>query len=193
MSTGRDRFRAVLVGRLRVGRTAIRSGEVAHRNRYRSPRRVRPSLSSRSLSGFLNLRDFFRRSLPMLPRLIDERGGEELRRIELRDGEPVKPRFAATREAAQSGAVHVPICDVDAVRTALTEEKGRHNRECKCRAKEKQTKRRVGDSVASATPPFPRQIDRSDSRAVGARWASENRRTGARGFGDELAEERSLS
>ena len=38
---------------------------------------------------------FFRRSLPMLSSLIDERGSEEIRRIELRDREAVKPGFAA--------------------------------------------------------------------------------------------------
>jgi hypothetical protein len=42
----------------------------------------------------LDFLHFLRRSLPMLSGLINERGSEEFRQIELRDREAVKPTFA---------------------------------------------------------------------------------------------------
>jgi hypothetical protein len=62
------------------------------------------SIAARLRTGpslLLDLFHFIRRFLPVLPRLIDERGGKELRRIELGDREPVEPRLAPTTWRAE--------------------------------------------------------------------------------------------
>ena len=64
--------------------------------------------SRRPISGLCKVLNFIRRSLSVLPDLIHEWCGEQLRRIELAQGEAVKPRLAATRETAQPGAIDVP-------------------------------------------------------------------------------------
>lgn len=62
----------------------------------------------------------------MFPRLIDDCGGQQLRRIELAHGEALEPRVLTAREAVHLRAPGVPQLHVDAIRTALAEEEDSH-------------------------------------------------------------------
>jgi hypothetical protein len=62
----------------------------------------------------------------MLPRLVDHGGSQQLRWIEIADGESFQPRLVPARQAMKLCATDVPQLDVDTVGAALTEEKRRH-------------------------------------------------------------------
>lgn len=51
----------------------------------------------------------------MLAGLIDERRGEQFRRIKFAHGEPVKPGFAFAGVAVQPRPAAVPLPDINAV------------------------------------------------------------------------------
>ena len=63
----------------------------------------------------------------MLPRLVDQGSGQELRGVELAYSEPLQPRLLAAGETVQLRPPHVPQLDVDPVGTALTEQEHRHH------------------------------------------------------------------
>ena len=69
---------------------------------------------------------FIWRTLAVLPCLIDDCGGQQLRRVELADREPLEPSFLPARQAMQLRPAYVPKLDVDAVRAALAEQQDRH-------------------------------------------------------------------
>jgi len=54
----------------------------------------------------------------MLPRLIDERGGEQLRRIELANRKAIKPCFPPACAATNPKAVRVPLPHLDPITAA---------------------------------------------------------------------------
>src|SRR5437879_98612 len=64
----------------------------------------------------------------MLARLIHQRVDEKFARLELRQCESVEPGLPAAGETADLGPRPIPELDVDAVRTALTEDEHRHDR-----------------------------------------------------------------
>ena len=63
----------------------------------------------------------------MLACLVDHCGREQLRRVELADGEPLEPRFLAAGETVQLCTTNVPQLDVDTVGAALAEEEDGHD------------------------------------------------------------------
>jgi hypothetical protein len=63
-----------------------------------------------------------KRSQNPMNSVIDHCRSEQLCRIELRDGEPVKPTFTATRAAADAKTVHVPLAGFDPVAATLTKQ-----------------------------------------------------------------------
>jgi hypothetical protein len=69
------------------------------------------------------------RTAAMFPRLIDYCSGQQLRRIELADGEAFEPGLVTAGQAVKLRSAHVPKLDVDAVRAALAEEQDRHERQ----------------------------------------------------------------
>src|SRR5213083_2947567 len=79
-------------------------------------------------SLLFDLLHFVRRALPVLPRLINERGGEELRRIELADRKPVEPAFPATCAAPNPKPARVPLPGFDPVTPAGAEQENGHGR-----------------------------------------------------------------
>ncbi len=70
--------------------------------------------------------EFVWRALSVLASLIDNRGGQQLRGIELAHCEALEPSLLPTREALQLRPAHIPELDVDAVRATLAEEDDRH-------------------------------------------------------------------
>ena len=74
----------------------------------------------------MNALHFVGRTLAVLPRLVDDRGCQELRRIEFADRETIEPRLLPARQAVKLRAPHVPQFDIDAVGAALAEEQDRH-------------------------------------------------------------------
>lgn len=62
----------------------------------------------------------------MLSRLIGERGGEELGRIELRDSEAVNPTFAATCAATNPKPIPVPLPRLDPITATPAEQRNDH-------------------------------------------------------------------
>jgi hypothetical protein len=75
----------------------------------------------------LNSPNFVGWAFPMLPRLVDHGGRQELRGVELAYSEPLQPRLLAAGETVQLRPLYVPHLDVDPVGTALTEQKHRHH------------------------------------------------------------------
>jgi hypothetical protein len=82
----------------------------------------------------LNTLHFIGRSLAVFPGLVDNGGGQELRRIEFADRETIEPGLLPASEAVNLRAPHVPKLDVNAVGAALTEEQDRHGDESKPQA-----------------------------------------------------------
>lgn len=78
------------------------------------------------LALLMNALDIIRRSLAVLSRLVDNRGCQQLGRIEFTDRETIEPSFLTARQAMKLRAANVPKLDVDAVRAALAEEQDRH-------------------------------------------------------------------
>jgi hypothetical protein len=62
----------------------------------------------------------------MLPSLIEHRGRQEFRRVELAHRESIQPRFLAAGMALELGPIGVPELDVHAVGSALAEEEDGH-------------------------------------------------------------------
>jgi hypothetical protein len=92
-------------------------------------RRVVEYVSARRrLPVFLDSAHFVRQSLPVLARLVNDCGGQQLRRIEFSDREAFEPRFLTAREAMKLRPPDVPHFDVNAIRTALAEEEDSHRR-----------------------------------------------------------------
>ena len=77
----------------------------------------------------------------MLPRLIDDRGDQQLGRIKLAHGETIEPRLLSACKAVQLRAPDVPEFDIDPVRPTLAEEQNGHGQSLKGEAKKKQIKR----------------------------------------------------
>jgi hypothetical protein len=80
-----------------------------------------------SLALLLNAPRFIRRTPPMFPRLVDDGGCQQLRRIELADRETFEPGFMTAGQAVELRPTNVPKLDVDAVRAALAEQQDRHD------------------------------------------------------------------
>lgn len=70
--------------------------------------------------------EFVWRALSVLASLIDHRGGQQLRGVEVAHGEALEPSLLPTREALKLRSPHVPDLDVDPVRATLAEEDDRH-------------------------------------------------------------------
>jgi hypothetical protein len=60
----------------------------------------------------------------MLPSLIDDGGGQQLRRVELADGKSVEPRLLPAGVALDLRPIGIPQFDVHAVGAALAEQDG---------------------------------------------------------------------
>jgi hypothetical protein len=76
----------------------------------------------RRLPLLLSLPDLVTWAPAVLARLVDQRSGRELGRIELRGGEPIQPAFPITSQAMETGALAIPDLDLNAVRSALSED-----------------------------------------------------------------------
>jgi len=87
---------------------------------------------------FLNALHVIRRSLAMLPCLIDDCGNQQLRGIKFADGETVEPGLLSARQAMQLRAPDVPEFDVDPVRPTLAEEQNGHGESLNGGANKKQ-------------------------------------------------------
>lgn len=70
--------------------------------------------------------DFVWRTFSVLASLIDNRGGQQLRGIEIAHGEALEPSLLPAREALQLRSPHVSELYVDPVRATLAEEDDRH-------------------------------------------------------------------
>lgn len=77
---------------------------------------------------FLHPANFVWWALAMLARLVDDCGGQQLRRIEFTDREAFQPCFLTARVAMKLRPPDVPYLDVDAIRPALAEQEHRHER-----------------------------------------------------------------
>ena len=75
---------------------------------------------------FLNTPHVVRRSLAMLPCLIDDCRDQKLRRIKFAHGETIQPSLLSACQAMQLRAPDVPEFDVDPVRPTLAEEQNGH-------------------------------------------------------------------
>ena len=94
--------------------------------------RASPVISLRPVSSRLPLPVLFdslnllRRTFAVLPSLVDQCGGHQLRDIKLADGESFEPSFLPACEALELRPSHVPELDVHAIGSTLAEEEGRH-------------------------------------------------------------------
>jgi hypothetical protein len=105
--------------------------------------RTRATLAPRGFADvgtslFLNALHLVRRSLAMLPRLIDDCRGQQLRGIKFAHGETIEPCLLSAREAMQLRAPDVPEFDVDPVRPTLAEEQNGHGESLERQAKKRQ-------------------------------------------------------
>ena len=75
---------------------------------------------------FLNAPDFVWRAFAMLPSLIDDRGGQQLGRIEFAHGKTIEPRLLSAGVALKLRAPADPELHIDAVRAALAKENDSH-------------------------------------------------------------------
>ena len=87
----------------------------------------------------LDKSDFVRRALAMLPSLIDDRSGQQLRGIEFADCKSFQPRLLPARKALQLRSFHIPELDINAVRPALAEEENGHRNSLKARRRKSKT------------------------------------------------------
>jgi hypothetical protein len=74
----------------------------------------------------LDASDFIRRSLSVLSCLIDHGCRQQLRWIEVANGESLEPSFFPARDAVELRASDVPKLDVHAIGAALAEQEHRH-------------------------------------------------------------------
>lgn len=112
----------------------------------------------------------------MFTRLIDDGRGEQPRRIEIANRESLEPSFLAAREAVQLCAPHIPQLDVNAIGTALAEEKRWHRTSLPVERRKGKTLRLRQPKRVSPPNRMP-----AHARAVAPSWGHEMRRNSIAG------------